>query len=619
MAPCLPSGDNYLFYRYTVSGITIDSTLITIDSTLITIDSDTVSGDNLLGSTYGKTIFSLWPDQGVKSWSGSNGTISRKSSILANKSDYYQLNVGDLNNYYCGVVGTGGGFWGQDSGYVYSLDGYVYIPSSNAIFKQALVGWSTGYFPSGSQVQYPLQTINQTDQWVRLNQVRQDHGPSDTGRWAALCLEMQSTTGAFASGNNLDVIYFKDIRVVYPNVKPDIYGDVINLTQQINRLQSYSIQENVGYDNIRSLGALGYDSRKSYNNPSVVLDFSYLMVDFVNEERFGFNINQYDYIDNATRYPTTGYNTFEFLTGKNLNGVAAGYDFPFKSSILKNFYVVLPEKNQEYSRYNLAVSGQRNEVYVYELGNAYLTNYRQTASVGQFPIAQASFLCENFNVNDSIYGKVPTVSYSGKIIPGNATAHYCLPEYETKTGIAAIKPGDIQLTISNSNDLYSVFETDTVSSYGLEIAFPRYVLDGVNYKFPVSRPLINPIIANISINGVIREDKAQDLQSIFNNNASDIKISLYGCKNGRKEVMQMRFLDAKLDSYNISNQVGGFRQYQATFSQEIGDWQNGASLFMSGILYNNPVPMSVNAVKSGYDVSIDFVKFTNTLKYFKGQ
>lgn len=235
-----------------------------------------------------------------------------------------------------------------------------------------------------------------------------------------------------------------------------------------------------------------------------------------------------------------------YLFSEGQNESNANLHIGNDNSILKNFFnssftddinvlVVASDKDSHKDVNFLSLESDFNDYNVIGIGNAFLSNYRYTASVGDFPKCSLSYAASNmkFDVYEEGGGpKLPAVklgvdntkSSETLSLDGNVFQEQHNPEVST------IKPGDIKVTIIKSAgsrggvDLTSIHAA--IQNISIDLPLPRQDIYGMGSNFVFNRKLKLPIIGKLDLDMVLRGYSRDEVSSFLTQtDVFDIKIN----------------------------------------------------------------------------------------------
>lgn len=214
-----------------------------------------------------------------------------------------------------------------------------------------------------------------------------------------------------------------------------------NLVKQLDRIQSVDYSVNVERLDLKQLGVRDLIDRPIINKPTIDLSFNYLIAGVRNEDRLGFIINHMD-ISGVPIYnqDTCFLNNF---TGQNTD--------------YRNLFVAIAPDNEDINERvsdQFTAIGQNSgtlepkDLFVFGFGNCYFNSYSIRASVGTFPDATISYVCENMMAYSSGSGvNIPSIlPKSGNLVSG---VYLTIPRPESIRDVSVIRPSDIMVSINS--------------------------------------------------------------------------------------------------------------------------------------------------------------------------
>lgn len=223
-----------------------------------------------------------------------------------------------------------------------------------------------------------------------------------------------------------------------------------NLIQPLLRIQDASYSFNTERTEIKQLGTRHAISNPVLTHPTVDLSFSYLQMGLLNEARMGFYVNYAQVVDGKSGEPyyLEGLKV-PLLSGfytRSLNRAHNDLKFPYDYRDKRNIFIAVGQEGQDLNKTSYT-GADRTIQHTIGFGNAYITSYRTSAAVGDFPRSQVNYLCENMIVQTGAVGQhIPALDAQTKrpltgiyySLPSNFTANI-----ENKV----LLPGDITLDI----------------------------------------------------------------------------------------------------------------------------------------------------------------------------
>ena len=331
-----------------------------------------------------------------------------------------------------------------------------------------------------------------------------------------------------------------------------------NFINELTRVQSVGHSFTVNRQDVNQFGQLAAISREIVEAPTVSVDLNYLVTNGGNESKIGLNIGgAVSAISGLLNGTTDERNLFLLTVGEGADAVG---------------------------------NSNRSNHEVVAIGNAFLSNYSVEGAVGQ--LANASVTFEGLNINyelNSSGNQIPAIEpETGSEITG---VNYILPVPSGSTAgeISAIRPGDIELTLSTA--LGADVSGDGkahLQSFSLSAPIAREPLDRLGSRFPFSREITFPVTITLNATANVATLEAGKLTDLICEDESyDLSITMRepSCSGVASSNVALRFdlKGAKLDSQSFTSSIGANKSVDLTWSAQIGgpeDLVNG--LFISG-------------------------------------
>lgn len=344
-----------------------------------------------------------------------------------------------------------------------------------------------------------------------------------------------------------------------------------SLVKQLQRIQTANYSFTVDRTDVNQFGQLAAIDRVILTNPTVSLDFSYILANLANENNLGFTITT-----------ATGGNGVEVSA---ISGLLNG------TQDERNYFIrTVPEGNDAVG-FTSTTSGNNG---VIGIGNGFISSYSTEGSVGNFPTTTINVEGLNMNFQQGTSGNIiPAVNPADGSSLTNyyqlATATQNMGTSSSASGISALRPGDVTVTIPQSNVGGADVTTMNVQSYTLSFDLSRTPIEKLGNKFAFSRPIDFPLSVNLSVEAQITDLITGDLSVLVCDDSATysptITIKTPGCAPDKDVVAQYKLKGAKLDSQEYSSDIGSNKTVTLTFSTQVGgpqDTSNG--LFISGLV-----------------------------------
>ena len=338
-----------------------------------------------------------------------------------------------------------------------------------------------------------------------------------------------------------------------------------NLVKQLQRIQTANYSFNVDRTNVNQFGQLASIDRVILNSPTVSLDFSYLLANLANETGLGFSIS----------------------TPGSSSEVSAISGILNKVQDERNYFIRTVSEGSDAVEF---ADGTSTNNGVIGIGNAFLTSYSTEGSVGNFPTTTINV--EGLNMN---FQKGTSGNYTPAINPTNGEAltnFYQLPKALQNSsnttnisGISALRPGDITLSLSNTNAGGADVNTMNVQNYTMSFDLGRTPIQRLGNKFAFTREINFPLTVTLQVDAQITDLQTGALaQTVTNDSATYTPtITIKSPTDSTVTVAQFKLKGAKLDSQEFSSDIGSNKTVSMTFSTQVGgpqDLNNG--IFISG-------------------------------------
>ena len=382
---------------------------------------------------------------------------------------------------------------------------------------------------------------------------------------------------------NNRIIYQSDALYASRNVRSVDSGDHV----QLRRIQSANYSFTVNRQDVNQFGQLSRIDSIILETPTVSFDTTYLLGDGFNEQALNF-ANSAD-LDKG------------FISGQ------------IESTSGINLYIISAKEGVDI---NTIAQPANNAFSTIGMGNMFLTDYTVEASVGSLPTVTCSFEGINMNATANVTGTSSgffRISGVG-VDPKDGTV---LPEFTRSvvaaglphTGVtlpppsqsvsasagptsipSALRPGDIQFTLSGANDDTIVNigggnDTAHVQSVSLSIPMSRTPIERLGPRFAYSRVVDFPIVPTLSVSAIVNETQTRALTNIT---ASDdfipfLQIQFNDSDPDSTPRARYKMSNVKLDSESFSSSIGPNKAVDLSFSVSIGgpsDLNN--NIFFSG-------------------------------------
>lgn len=374
------------------------------------------------------------------------------------------------------------------------------------------------------------------------------------------------------------------------------YSSSGNLVEQLSRIQSCDYGFSMNRTDINQFGNISRLSAVSLEAPEVYLNFNYLLADAYNEMLLDMAINGespafYQYINPLDTPPS-------------------------KTTSSKNYHILIGPPGDDLNGTDLSLhSGDKN---VISLGDGFISEYQVTAAVGEVANASVTVQCSNIQSDAGFQN----ILHPGLAECGSRNCDYCfsLPDpvtditylklnpdtccEETVTGITALLPGDICLSMNNHSMISkqssatglcspasgSCGEAGIAHIQGFQINanLSREPLRRLGRTFDYAKPLQTPSLVTLDVDAIVSDIKTANLQSYLCEGYRDITIALYppcagfSCPNPSPAPnMTYTFKKAHLESEEFTSAIGDNKNVRLRFSVQAGTTED-EGFFISG-------------------------------------
>jgi hypothetical protein len=340
-----------------------------------------------------------------------------------------------------------------------------------------------------------------------------------------------------------------------------------NLVKQLQRIQTANYSFTVDRTDVNQFGQLAAIDRVILTNPTVALDFSYILANLANENILGFTI----------------------ASGGSPSEISAISGFLNATQDERNYFIRTVPEGSDAVGFNDSSAASNGVIGV---GNGFISSYSTEGSVGNFPTTTINVEGLNMNFQKGISGNfVPAVNPAD----GGALANYYqLPMAlqnvggSSASGISALRPGDITLSIPQTTGGGADVTTMNIQSYTLSFDLARTPIEKLGSKFAFARPIDFPLTVTLSVDAQVTDIITGNIaELVCNDNATyspTVTIKAPGCATTRDTVAQFKLKGAKLDSQEFSSDIGTNKSVTLTFSTQVGGPQDSLNgLFISGL------------------------------------
>ena len=381
-------------------------------------------------------------------------------------------------------------------------------------------------------------------------------------------------------------------RVIYQSEALFNTNDIVDVTastpsqtgalfvNQFSRVQSCNYNFNIARKDVNQFGNLAAIDRIILEQPTVGLDFSYLLSDMGNEKNLGFSV-----LSQTNTAGITSVNaTLSCLSGILTSGFVN----------TKNYYVRTVNEGNDASAFASDAAPNITQGNTIGLGNGFLTNYSINAAVGDFPTVSSTVECLNMNFVAGNSGNAPGVTSAGAIaggvfaLPQTATN----PNSENALGrVSALRHGDITLTLTKTTGTaYGGTDVTTaaaIQNFSISMGLNRTPLQKLGSKYAFSREIDFPVTISFSVNALVQDLTTGNLVDVINNDATYDAVVVLGAPASANTTLVTNegvgyvLKRLSLDSQEISSSIGANKSVTLNFTTQVGSpQQTDRGMFM---------------------------------------
>lgn len=322
---------------------------------------------------------------------------------------------------------------------------------------------------------------------------------------------------------------------------------------QLHRVQSVAHNWSIGRQNITQFGQLSPISREITTTPTVSLDFSYYLTNFLNEHNLG------------------------FVTDGSASAISG---FLNETTDDRNYYLLETPEGTD------AVGYSGPGSVVYGIGNGFMSSYSTEARVNGFPTATVRVEGLNMVAYAATSGQSPALNpENGSRIVDN----FSLPTATSGlVGQATVlRHGDITMNLGSS--VIGVNLTDAkIQRYTLSFNLRRTAQERIGSRFSFARTLEFPVEVTLSVEANLGDLATGSVADMFCQDVPytlGVNLSKPACTGSGPLAATFTLYGAKLDSANFNSTIGPNKTVTIQWSTFLGGpTDTGVGVFMSGIL-----------------------------------
>jgi len=354
-------------------------------------------------------------------------------------------------------------------------------------------------------------------------------------------------------------------RVIYQNQAvfsaPTGTTGITSASHSLRRIQSCNYNFAVERQDINQFGELAAIDRLILQEPTVSVDMSYYF------EPTGFNESHLGLrVDSVTGTSTTSDHMLDAI-------ISSGSGFN-----QKNIYILVSDPgvdaNDTVKMTNQTVDG------IIGIGNAFLSSWSLEAAVGAIPIVTCALDAQNivFSTGNYQIGN-PAVDDGEDKTAITVTLPTGAGLFDSNTEIAAVRPGDITLTLgsdpSDNAPMFGLNESDLkIQSATVAMTIGREPIRKLGKAFAFAREITFPINCTLSVEAIVGNTFANKLFTLMTTNGDATKyyceLKLIGYRGATAHTSFLMLKGAKLDSQNFTSSIGPNQTVTLELSAQIG-------------------------------------------------
>ena len=321
------------------------------------------------------------------------------------------------------------------------------------------------------------------------------------------------------------------------------YLPVTNRVNQLVRVQSANYGFDIGRTDVNQFGNLAAIDRIILEQPTVNLDFTYLLTTGINEKSLGFGIN-----GEAS------------AVGNFLSGIGDA----------RNYWIYVASEGNDANDANATINSQAKSIGV---GNGFLTSYTAEGSVGDFPTASLNAEALNMRFFAKNSGQVPAVE---PVNGTNYSGSFQLPtpaKMAATADVKALRPGDVTMNISGTK---GVAVSDLkLQNFSFNFDMAREPLNKLGSKFAFSREISFPVTATCSADAILGEIEAGNLADIVTDDSTEFSVRVRINRPGTStRAIQYDLKGCKLESQSFTSSIGDNKAVSLEWATQVGGPQD---------------------------------------------
>ena len=328
---------------------------------------------------------------------------------------------------------------------------------------------------------------------------------------------------------------------------------------RIQRLTSLDYSWDNPKENIQIYGKTASLLRETTQPPTVNLSFSYYIFGAQNESNLGFTLN---------------------------TGISSLADIIAQTKNEKNYFVYIAPEGADADGRTAGLPGA-----VIGIGNGYLSSYSIEGAVGGFPTASVQVQGLNMRAYTTLTNQdVPAVDpITGTSLTG-VTNKFVIPTLTAiaGSGVGVIRPGDIQINLTNTTGLFHNLPESCVQSFNVSYDLNLQNQQCLGSRFYRSRDIEFPVDVNVTAEFLASDIVAANLADFICGTGKynvNISMRLPDCAGAGATGMFISLRGLSMESQNWSTTAGSAPQtLSVTWLGQIGaSGDNDNGIFMTGL------------------------------------
>lgn len=338
-------------------------------------------------------------------------------------------------------------------------------------------------------------------------------------------------------------------------------GDTtLTVGNQIGRVQSANYSFDITRTDVNQFGQLAAIDRIILEQPTVSLDFSYLVTTGAAETIIGLDVG----------------------SNSAISSILSGDDLTTRKDV-QNYYIYTASEGNDAVGSTAGSAGDS----VIAIGNGFLSSYSVEGGVGEFVTANVSVEALNMGFHNQTVSTVPNPAVN----PVDGTAlggtEVTIPNAEAITNAttpSALRPGDVAVTIPDAS-VKGFDDTDLkIQNFSISFDLSRTNLEKLGSKFAFSKEIEFPAQASCDFSAIIGDtEDAKNDDALIDILTTDTSHTVVIDCVGYDSTVGVKYslLGGKVDNYSISSSIGDNKSLDMTFTSQIGgpqDTSNGIKI-----------------------------------------